>query len=449
MTDPLWRWQALCEALDLPVVSGPDVSGVSIDSRTIQPGELFIALTGDPGARFNPSSRSNRDGHDYIDAALAAGAAGVMSHDDRSRTCPELKVADTLDGLWALGRAARARLRCPVIGITGSSGKTTTKTLLAAALGAFATPGSLNNHLGVPLSLVRTPQSARAAVYEIGTNHPGEIGPLSELVIPDVAVLLNVHQAHRANFASLDELRIEKLSIINGLKTNSHFIVEDEIALDGIQLSEGQIVRFGLTEHADVRLLGMAGARASYAVGDRLLEAEVPGGGQHRALSLAAVIAVLVALGRDPAPALSLDVALVPRGRGNRVTAGGVTVIDDSYNANPASMAGALMTLAAEPGRRFALLGEMLELGDASEAAHRDLAPLCKTLTGLWCVGPGMKPLADVLGVSARYVDSPTDELLEDLVGTLRPGDTLLVKGSNRVFWTRNFVDRLASALTS
>ncbi|MEE8078082.1 MAG: Mur ligase family protein, partial [Pseudomonadales bacterium] len=179
MAEPLWRWTELCAALDLAIEDGPDISGISIDSRQIAAGDLFIALTGDPGTRFNPSQRSDRDGHDFIDAALENGAAGVLSHDALKRACPELKVADSLDALWALGAAARSRLDCPVVAITGSSGKTTTKSLLSAALDAFSTPGSLNNHLGVPISLARTPRDASAAVYEIGTNHPGEIAPLS------------------------------------------------------------------------------------------------------------------------------------------------------------------------------------------------------------------------------------------------------------------------------
>ena len=206
MSEPLWRWPALCEALGVPSVEGPDVGGISIDSRTTQPGDLFIALTGDPGPRFNASQRSDRDGHDFIKAALAAGAVGVLAHDGGEHGCPALQVEDTLDGLWDLGRAARARLTCPVVAITGSSGKTTSKTFLAAALDAFATAGSLNNHLGVPLSLARTPVDAGSAVFEIGTNHPGEIGPLSELVSPTVSVLLNVHRAHTENFPSRDAL---------------------------------------------------------------------------------------------------------------------------------------------------------------------------------------------------------------------------------------------------
>jgi UDP-N-acetylmuramoyl-tripeptide--D-alanyl-D-alanine ligase len=447
-TEPLWRWPALCAALGLAEGPGPEVSGISIDSRTVRPGELFIALTGDPGPRFNPSQRSDRDGHDFIDAALAAGAAGIVSHDAVSRDCPELKVADTLDALWDLGRAGRARLDCPVIAITGSSGKTTTKRLLASALGAFATPGSLNNHLGVPLSLARTPREASAAVFEVGTNHPGEIGPLSELVSPTVAVLLNVHQAHRENFASQDDLRLEKLSIIKGLRADSHFVVEDSVALERLPAGVS-LIRFGRSAGADVRLLHVDGETARYDLRGQELAAVVPGGGAHRALSLAAVLGVFVALGRDPTPALTLDETLVPPGRGNRIEVAGITLIDDSYNANPASMAAALETLAGESGRRLAVLGEMLELGAGSESAHRHLAPLCQGLDGVWCVGPGMRVLAEAVGSGAAYFESASDALLDDLVAGARAGDVVLIKGSNRVFWAQRFVERLQAALTS
>ncbi len=447
MTQPLWRWPRLCEALDLPVTDGPDVTGISIDSRSIRPGDLFIALTGDPGPRFNASHRTDRDGHDFIDAALAGGAAGVLSHDARVRNCPELKVQDTLDGLWALGRAARDRLDCPVIAITGSSGKTTTKTFLAAALEAFATEGSLNNHLGVPLSLARTPADSPAAVFEVGTNHPGEIGPLSELVSPTVSVLLNVHQAHAENFPDRAALVREKLSIINGLQPKSPFVIEDTLPLDGT--AHLRTLTFGKSEAAAVRLLGSDGHRASYRFGDREITAHVPGGGEHRALSLAAVLAVFLALERDPEPACSLPDELVPGGRGNRQILSGITLIDDSYNANPSSMAAALTTLAGEPGRRIALLGEMLELGDASEAAHAGLAPLCADLDAVFLVGPGMRPLAEALGGRARWTERADEALLDALQAELSPGVTLLVKGSNRVFWARGFVQRLIEHFTS
>lgn len=448
MSQPLWRWPDLCRAVGVDPVDGPDVTGISIDSRTTQSGDLFIALTGDPGPRFNASQRSDRDGHDYIAAALAAGAVGVLSHDAISRDCAELKVADTLDGLWDLGRAGRARLSCPIVAITGSSGKTTTKTFLAAALGAFATEGSLNNHLGVPLSLARTPADAPAAVCEVGTNHPGEIGPLSELVSPTLSVLLNVHQAHAENFAGRDELRKEKLSIINGLQENCYFVVEDQVGLDTIR-QDVKIRTFGRSDEADVRLLSVSGATARYHLDGELVSARIPGGGEHRALSLAAVLTVCSALQMDPTTALELPDTLVPGGRGNRTEIRGITVIDDSYNANPASMAAALKSFSTESGRRIALLGEMLELGDESGAAHESLAPLCEDLDVVYLVGEGMHPLAEKLGSRASWRSGADASLEGELADLLRSGDRLLIKGSNRVFWANGFTAKLIDHLTS
>ena len=447
MSQLLWRWPALCEAVGVPVVEGPDVTGISIDSRTTRAGDLFIALTGDPGPRFNASQRSDRDGHDFIAAAREAGAAGVLAHDGRDHGCPTLQVTDTLDGLWDLGRAARARLSCPVIAITGSSGKTTTKTFLAAALDAFTTAGSLNNHLGVPLSLARTPAEASSAVFEVGTNHPGEIGPLSELVSPTVSVLLNVHRAHAENFPSRDALRREKLCIVNGLEAGSRFVVEDQVGLDGLR-DDLRCLTFGQTDAADIRLLEADGRTARYLLDGAEISAHVPGGGVHRALSLGAVIGVCVALERDLTPALSLPDTLVPGGRGSRTEVGGITLIDDSYNANPDSMAATLRAFASEPGRRIAVLGEMLELGATSAEAHEDLAPLCEVLDEIHLVGEGMRPLAALLGDAAWHA-AADDGLKEAIVEQLESGDHLLIKGSNRVFWANGFAARLIEHLTS
>ena len=450
MSQALWQWRELCEALSVDLVGGPDISGISIDSRTVQPGELFIALTGDPGPRFNPAQRSDRDGHNFVASALERGAAGVLVHDQQTRDCPQLMVNDTLDGLWALGRAARNRLRCPVVAVTGSSGKTTVKAMLTAALDAFSIPGSLNNHLGVPLSLARTPAQAQAVIIEIGTNHPGEIAPLSRLTQPDVAIVLNVHPAHRANFASMTELRSEKLSISQGLRTGGMLVVHDLI--DDVEIAATlPRVRFGETEQADVQLLSVDGASAQYRIGDHQLQAHVPGGGVHRALSLAAVLAVTLALGRDPDSASDLNDDLIPKGRGAQFVAGGITLIDDSYNANPMSMRAALQTLNAMPGRRFALLGEMLELGDDSADFHAGLAEFCEGLTGVFCVGEGMNALAAKLTPEQDlgYWQTADNQLLREIKATLQPGDILLVKGSNLVFWTIGFVDKLSKAITA
>jgi UDP-N-acetylmuramoyl-tripeptide--D-alanyl-D-alanine ligase len=445
----LWRWPALCTALGVAETDGPDVAGISIDSRTTQPGDLFVALTGDPGPRFNASYRSNRDGHDYVDHAASRGAVGALTHDGRVRSLPQLQVNDTLDALWALGRAGRARLQCPVVAVTGSSGKTTLKSFLAVALDAFATEGSLNNHLGVPLSLARTPAHTPAAVFELGTNHPGEIGPLSALVRPSVAVVLNVLPVHREYFPDLAAIRREKLSIINGLAADGVLVLEDGI--EAADLPVGVTVRrFGRRAGADVVLLDVTGARARFRVGSREVDAAVPGGGQHRAMTLAAVLCVLTALGRPLDTALTLPERLVPAGRGRRHQAGGVTVIDDSYNANPRSVEAALLGLAEQPGhRRFALLGEMRELGSDSAAFHRGLAPCTDSLDGVFCVGAGMAALHEVLPAEralGQFAEAD-DVLLDAVAAVLRPGDVLLVKGSNRVFWTRGFAARLLERL--
>jgi UDP-N-acetylmuramoyl-tripeptide--D-alanyl-D-alanine ligase len=462
MKSPLWTAKALNQALQPahPCVSDP-VAGVQIDSRQVSAGDLFFALPGDPGDRFTVTDRSDRDGHDYVAQALAAGAAGAvvsrLQHDlpaDRQWLVP-----DTLDALWDLARARRAALTGPVVAVTGSSGKTTAKGYLAAATGWAATQGSLNNHLGVPLSLIRTPLDAAGGVYEVGMNHPGEIAPLSKLVEPELAVVLNVQNAHAEAFSDPDGIRQEKLSICQGLKAGGTLVVHDQVNLQGVP-AEIRIVRFGESQTADVCLLESVGDQARYRVGAQMLNAYVPGGGRHRALTLAAVLATMQVLGLDLAPALQLSPELVPRGRGNRLLAAGVEIIDDSYNANPGSMLASLEALVAESatgtGRCFALLGEMLELGDASAEAHARLAQPLRALDGAWLVGDAMAPLAQAeanersAGAPGGWWPvsvSPDPTLLSNLISTLKSGDKLLIKGSNRVFWQSGFVAELTRSL--
>ena len=448
MNVPLWRWPELCEALGLAPEDGPDIQGVSIDSRVTNPEDLFIALPGDPGPRFNASSRSDRDGHDFVAHAAGNGASGALVHRDVDAGLPLLRTRDTLDGLWTIGRARRAGLTGDVVAVTGSSGKTTAKTFLSTALDAFATDGSLNNHLGVPLSLARTPREAASAVYEIGTNHPGEIAPLSRLVRPTVAIVLNVHPAHAEFFADANELRIEKLSIHEGLGNKGHLVVDELVALDGVP-PVLPAIRFGTGRDCRVRLLGEGNGRAEFRLDGRRLTARVPGGGLHRARLVGAVLGALCALGREPGPALDLPESLVPGGRGNVRTAGGVTVVDDSYNANPESMKAALEQLGGASGRKVAVLGEMLELGDEGPAYHAGLEPWCRPLDRVVAVGTGIQGLFERLQPRQRWLwrSEADNALLQTLAEELRAGDRVLVKGSNRVFWTNRFVTRLCEAL--
>ena len=447
----LWRWREACAAVGVVAVDGPDVSGISIDTRSLQPGDLFVALRGDPGPRFNTDSRTERDGHDFIGDARARGAVGALTHRTAGAGIPELRVGDTLDGLWALGQAARARFDSPVIAITGSSGKTTVRSFLAAALGCAPATGSLNNFWGVPLSLARTPASAAAAVLEIGTNHPGEIEPLARLVAPTVALVLNIRPAHLQFFESLDALRREKLSIVNGLINGGSAVLPDDLDVRGLQ-QKTRVLTFGESDDADVSLRDYAADTriATYRTRGRTVTAYVPGGGRHRALSLAAVLGCLVAAERPIDAALALPDTVVPTGRGSRVTVAGVAIIDDSYNANPTSMAAALRGLAAEPARRtVAILGEMRELGDGSAQFHRDLASYCDGISRIVCVGPGMRALWDALPAVQRlaYADTADALSLPSVVAELERGDVVLVKGSNRVFWVHDFMRRLINCV--
>ena len=432
-------------AVGAPVRDGPGIGGIGIDSRSIAPGDLFVALPGNPGPRFTATTVSERDGHDFAADAVAKGAAAVLVHRQGDYGAPALLVEDTLDALWDIGRAARRRLRGPVVAVTGSSGKTTFKSFAAHVLGAFATTGSLNNHIGVPLSLARTPADADGAVYEIGTNHPGEIEPLARLAAPDVAVLLNVHPAHIENFGNIEAIRREKISIANGLGGEGVFVhpVEIEPGVAGGTLS------FGTAPSADVRLVDVSAKTARVATPAGVVDAPVPGGGVHRAHSVCALATALTALGLPLDRLHRLEEMDVPKGRGNRTEVAGVTVIDESYNANPASMAATLAAFATEPGRLLAILGDMRELGPGSNRYHAELAPHCSGLAGVFCVGDAMRSLYDALPAAQRlgWTEIADPALAARCAERVGAGDRILVKGSNTVFWTNGFVVALLDQL--
>lgn len=432
----LWPWAELCQALALKPAPGPTVQRVVCDSRQIQPGDLFIALPGDPGPRFNPAYRSMVDGHDFVAAAAEQGAVAAMVHRSVSGAdeLALLETSDTYDGLWQLGRAAAARHAGHRVAITGSSGKTTAKTMLAAATAGYASPGSYNNHIGVPLSLLNLPPQAQIAALEVGTNHPGEIEPLAAMIKPEVAVLLNVHSAHLENFSNWQALRGEKLNIFNALENKSNAVWEESLAL-----STGFC--FGRSRGANARLLEIEGDLARIDLFGQALQARIPGGGEHRALTLAATLLVLKILEFDLAAALALPESLVPAGRGRVHRFGSSVLVDESYNANPESMRATLLAFAQRPeARKAAVIGEMLELGERSEAAHQELADVLAGMQ-VYCVGEGTKVLAEQLGspwfaVADEALLGRIDEYLE------APG-AILIKGSNRVFWQHQFVERV------
>lgn len=472
---PLWLWQDLQQALNLEAslqlagFSEPAIEGIAFDSRKVQPKDLFVALPGDPGPSYSVSQRSDRDGHHFIEAAVANGAVAALTHDGAARDLPQLTVADTLTALQQLAAYRRDQAQAQRIAITGSSGKTTAKTLLAAALGVaadagatHASQGSFNNHLGVPLSLATMPIASAYGVFEIGTNHPGEIGPLSCLVAPQIAVLLNVHSAHAGNFADADALRLEKCAIAEGLPSDGILVVNDLVALPPVLEGRANLIRFGETSAAQVQLLGLtqqaSETRANYRIFGQTLSARIPGGGIHRAQTLGAVLAVMHALGLDLASATELPDSLVPKGRGSLVRVQGRSLLDDSYNANPQSMRATLKALVDDDqhsAKRYALLGEMLELGEESAAAHAGLAEYCRQLDGVWLVGDAMQGLAGLLTADqclGHWADiqssTAASEVLEGVAKVLQPEDVLLVKGSQLIFWQQDFVGQLRERLS-
>jgi len=448
---PLWTSQIMAEAMRAAQNGAvPDaVTGLSIDSRTVAPGEAYFAIKGDV-----------HDGHDFVDAALKAGAAlAVVAAAQRRRfaaDAPLLVVDDVLAGLCDLARAARARIAGQVIAVTGSVGKTSTKEALRSVLGAqgetHASVASFNNHWGVPLSLARCPASARFAVFEIGMNHAGEIEPLVQMVRPHVAIVTTVEPVHLEFFAGLEAIADAKAEIFAGVgpdgavvlnRDNSQFArLRDNAGKRGIS----RIVTFGADENADARLLDVSLHATNSAVHASILGHDVayklgmPG--RHMAMNSLAVLAAAHLAGADLAlAALSLSQIVPPAGRGARrvleLADGEATLIDESYNANPASMAAALSVLgqaATGPhGRRIAILGDMLELGPTGPDLHRSLADMVKAnqIDLVYCCGPLMRNLWDALSAGKRggYADSAAS-LEAQVLPALRAGDVIMIKGS-------------------
>lgn len=432
----LWIAQDAARATD-GAASGWEATGVSIDTRELAPGDLFVALT------------DRRDGHDFVAAALEKGAAAAMVSRVPEGADPArlLMVDDVLAGLTALGASGRMRSRAQVVGITGSVGKTSAKEMLRAALPGLrvhAAERSFNNHWGVPLTLARLDPGAAVAVVEIGMNAPGEIAPLARLARPHVALVTTIAPAHLAAFGSLEGIAAEKASICEGLEPEGVAVLPADVpTFPVLRAAAPRALTFGEAEGADVRLLdaelGADGTFARVDVAGAVVELRLSVAGRHHLTNALGVLAVVHALGCDPgAAATALAGWSAPGGRGARealaLACGPVTLVDEAYNANPASVAAALGVLARAPGRRVAVLGDMLELGPGAPALHAGLAEAAAAVDVVHTLGPLMRGLHEALPPARRGLWAATPEaLLEALPATLERGDTVMVKGSKAI----------------
>jgi UDP-N-acetylmuramoyl-tripeptide--D-alanyl-D-alanine ligase len=453
---PLWTRDAAVAATGGASPRDWSATGVSIDTRSLAPGDLFVALT------------AARDGHDFVAEALARGAAAALVSrrpEGVAADAPLLVVPDVLDGLRGLAAAARARFRGKVVGVTGSVGKTGSKEMLRAALGAqgtvHAAEKSFNNHWGVPLTLARMPAHRDYAVLEIGMNAPGEIAPLARLGRLDVAIVTTVAAVHLAAFRNLAGIAAEKGSIYQGLVPGGTAVMFRDIETYPIlraaaKRAGARAIRFGATGRPEYRLLDFAvtedGTTASARARGRPLFYKIAAPGRHLAMNALGVLAAVEALGGDIArAALALAQWRPPDGRGARWRVllgpegldGFVTLIDESYNANPAAMAAAFEVLAAtrpehdvgrvSRGRRVAFLGDMLELGPDEVALHAGLAaaPALADATLVHCAGERMRALHAALPASLRGEWFPDSAAMAARAGRLLDaGDVALVKGS-------------------
>jgi UDP-N-acetylmuramoyl-tripeptide--D-alanyl-D-alanine ligase len=445
---PLWTAAEAAAATAGRATRDWTASGVSIDSRSLAPGDLFIALA---GPKF--------DGHDFAAAALAKGAAAALVHrrpEGVGEEAPLLIVADTMAALEELGRASRRRTAAQIIGVTGSVGKTGTKEALKRALErqgpAFASAGSLNNQWGVPLSLSRMPRETRWGIFEMGMNHPGEIDALSRLVRPDVAVITTIEPAHLGFFPSVEAIADAKAEIFAGMeqrgaavlnRDNPHFA---RLAAAARARGITRILGFGTHADAAVKLIdshlyATASAVTASVMGE-IVDYCIAIPGQHWVMNSLAVLAAVKAAGGDvgaAAAAMSSVQPLEGRGRRHRIAAGEghAELIDESYNASPASMRAALAVLGTMiPGRgarRIAVLGDMLELGDDAVRLHVELAqPIQEAGIALvFTVGANMRALYDALPKRLRGGHAASSaEMAEIVARRLRPGDIVTVKGS-------------------
>ena len=447
MSEPLWQWEDLVAAAQGDGDGTPAlrISGFSIDTRSLGPGDVFVAL------------KDARDGHEFVPAAFKAGAAAAIVSRGYARNDSDgalLRVDDPLRALEAIGRAARARGNGRIVAVTGSVGKTGTKEMLRLCLGlagpTHAAEKSYNNHWGVPLTLARMPPDSAYAVLEIGMNHPGEITPLAQMVRPHVAVITTVEPVHLGQFSSVEAIAEAKAEIFQGLvpggtavlpRDNPHFaLLRARASAVG-----AKIVTFGYHEEADFRALqvdlGPKGSAVIAGHGSQRFPYRVGAPGEHYVRNSLAVLATLGAAGADAMRCLpGLARVAAPAGRGARTLLdapdGQILLIDESYNANPASVRAALAAMASTPReafpRRVAVLGDMLELGGEAESLHRGLKEAVDAAGAdlVLACGPMMRLLLDDLAPERRAWAPTSTELEAVLLGIVQAGDVVMIKGS-------------------
>ena len=451
MAEALWTWDALIAAAEGVADGEPSapISGFSIDTRSIAPGEVFVALT------------DQRDGHAFVGAAFANGAAAALVRRDFAAPAncgPLIRVDDPLAALGRIAVAARARLRSTahVVAVTGSAGKTGTKEMLRACLATagkvHAPEKSFNNHWGVPLTLARMPADVDFAVIEIGMNHAGEISPLTRMTRPHVALITNVLPVHVGNFPDGEAgVAKAKAEIFEGLAPNGIAVLPRDskhfgLLRDAVTSRGARVVTFGTAPDSYVVAqdiaLGDTGSEIAATIAGSALRYRLGTVGTHIAVNSLAVIATLdalhLAVDRATAPLAGITPP-VSRGARTVLNAGdrAILLIDEGYNANPASMRAAIAVLGAVSRenypRRIAVLGDMLELGEGSEGYHLGLAdPLAAADADLiLCCGPHMRKLFEALPASRRGTWAPDSAaLIPHVVDALQPGDVVMVKGS-------------------
>lgn len=450
MSAVLWDWNGLLGAAGAAAEGSlrTGVTGISIDTRTLAPGDLFVALAG------------GRDGHEFVGDAFRKGAAAALVSRSYVRAPGDgalARVDDTLRGLERLGRAARRRLPASVriVAVTGSAGKTGTKEMLRLCLSRLgethAAEKSFNNHWGVPLTLARMPASVRFGVFEIGMNHAGEIAPLARLVRPHAAIVTTIAPVHLAHFASLADIADAKAEIFEGLEPGGAAILNRDNPYFGRLAARAgaggaRLVSFGQDEGADVRLVSAVHEPERTCFTASVLGRSVSGvlgaPGPHLVLNALAVLAAVAVSGGSVGAAAEALAAFRPLpGRGERVRlaapSGPILLIDESYNANPASMRAALAGVALIPResfpRRIAVLGDMLELGPEAGAMHEALAGDIASggIDLVFACGPHMRRLFEALPFARRGAWAETSEgLTAPLLGTLTGGDAVMIKGS-------------------